>query len=258
MNKLLALVLLAAYTAAGPTNVLVQPSQHLNCLEHENEFFSCVFAKTISAVDRAARSNDIEIVDGVTFVRETPMERIGKNLETNEIEIMNEISRENSDSMGILFNKLIDSTVSFLKSHSLKLNMPKSLIPRTLNEGRGKIKKMILPLIAAAGLKIFAFLPILFIGLGALAVKALIFGKFALLVASVMAFQKLFGGNGSFFNKNPAPWFDNGAAGGGAWIPSASAGLQHQGYRSFDRTDAEVDAHDLAYSAHAPVANGTD
>lgn len=70
MNKLLALVLLAAYTVAGPANV--QPSQNLNCLEHDNEFFSCIVVKTIGALDRAARSSDIKLVDGVTFVRDVP------------------------------------------------------------------------------------------------------------------------------------------------------------------------------------------
>lgn len=118
---------------------------------------------------------------------------------------------------------------------------------------------MVLPLIAAAGLKIFALVPILLGGLGLLALKALVFGKIALIVAGIMAFQKFFGSNnvaGSFFNRNPAPvWYDNGAA--GSWAGAAPAGVQ-QGYRSFDTADTKVDAHDLAYSAHAPGANGTD
>lgn len=70
MNKFLTLILLAAYTAAGPTDV--QPSQNLNCVEHDNAFFSCMFVKTISALNRATRSSNIEIIDGVTFVRDTP------------------------------------------------------------------------------------------------------------------------------------------------------------------------------------------
>jgi len=260
MNKLLALVLLAAYTAAGPTNVSVQPSQNLDCLEHDNALFSCIFVKTINALNRAARSSDIEIIDGVTFVRDTPMERTGKSLEKTEVEIMNELPRESSGRMIQLFNMLCDSAFSFINSHSLKLSMSENSISRALVEGRGKIKKMILPLIAAAGFKIFALVPILLGGLGLLALKALVFGKIALLVAGIMAFQKIFGGSnvaGSFFNKNPAPvWYDNGAA--GSWAAGGTSGLQHQGYRSFDRADAKVDSHNLVYSAHAPVANGTD
>ncbi|CAL1685960.1 unnamed protein product [Lasius platythorax] len=260
MNKLLALVLLAACVVAGPTNVSPQPSQGLDCLEHDNALFSCIFVKTVSALDRAARSSDIEIADGVTFVRDLPMERNGKSLEKSELEIMNELPRDSSDRTIKLLSMLYDSTVSFLKSHSLKLSMPEGSISRALVEGRGKIKKMVLPLIAAAGLKIFALVPILLGGLGLLALKALFFGKIALLVAGIIAFQKIFGGSNvasGFFGKNPAPvWYDTGAPGN--WPAGGSAGLQHQGYRSFDIADAKVDAHNLAYSAHAPVANDTD
>jgi len=118
---------------------------------------------------------------------------------------------------------------------------------------------MVLPLIAAAGLKIFALVPILLGGLGLLALKALFFGKIALLVAGVMAFQRLFGNSnvaGSFFGKNPTPnlWYDSNSA--AAWNAGNAVGLQHQGYRSFD--DAKVDAQNLAYSAHAPVDNHAD
>lgn len=71
MNKLLALVLLAACVVAEPINVSAQPSQDLDCLQHDM-LFSCMFVKTISALDRAARSSDVEIVGGVTFVRDIP------------------------------------------------------------------------------------------------------------------------------------------------------------------------------------------
>ncbi|KYM94425.1 PREDICTED: uncharacterized protein LOC108781230 [Cyphomyrmex costatus] len=254
MNKFLTLVLLAAYTAAGPADV--QPSQNLNCLEYDNAFFSCMFVKTITALNRAARSSNIEIIDGVTFVRDTPMERLSRNLEINEKEIMNELPRENTNRMIKIFNMLYDSVVSFMNSHSLKFDMPEGSVSRALTEGRGKIKKLVLPLIAAAGLKVFAFAPLLLLGLGLITIKALIFGKFALLAAGYMIFQKLLGGSsvGSLFNRNPPPiWYDHGPT--GSWAASSgSPGSQQQGYRSFD-ADAKVDAQNLAYSAHVPTAN---
>lgn len=132
--------------------------------------------------------------------------------------------------------------------------------------GRGKIKKMILPLVAAAGVKIFALVPILIGGLALLALKALFFGKIALLIAGIMAFQKLFGGGGGvgtggIFGKNPQinGWYDNGAASG--WSAGSSVGVQPQGYyrRSLDDdARAKADAHNLAYSAHAPAASDSD
>lgn len=80
MNKLLIFGLLAASVAAGPTPVIVQSSQDLDCLEHDNALFSCVLVKAISALDRAARSNDIQIIDGVTFVRNAPSELFTRSL----------------------------------------------------------------------------------------------------------------------------------------------------------------------------------
>lgn len=103
-------------------------------------------------------------------------------------------------------------------------------------------------MIAAAGLKVFALAPLLLFGLGLLTVKALIFGKLALLAAGYMIFQKLFSGSnvGGFFNKNQVPiLYDHGSSGGWA----VGSGSQQQGYyRNFD-----ANAQNLAYSAHAPT-----
>jgi len=117
---------------------------------------------------------------------------------------------------------------------------------------------MVLPLIAAMGFKFLALVPILLGGLSLLALKALVFGKIALLVAGIVAFQKLFGGSNvasSFFGKNPTPiFYDTGAS--ASW-PAANSAGGYQGYRNFNIADAKVDAHNLAYSAHAPDANDT-
>lgn len=75
-NKLVILAFIAASATAVPTsNVDNAPlNRDLDCFEQENALFSCVSVKTVSMLDRAARSSDIEIVDGVKFVRETPSE----------------------------------------------------------------------------------------------------------------------------------------------------------------------------------------
>lgn len=117
-----------------------------------------------------------------------------------------------------------------------------------------------MPLIAAAGVKLFALIPIVLGSLGLLVMKALFVGKIALLLAGVLAFQRLFGsGSGatSFFNKNNQPstgWVDNG--GGQGWSSgNVAANVQPQGYyRSFND---QTDAHSLAYSAQAPITNET-
>ncbi|XP_078032807.1 DUF1676 domain-containing protein Osi14 [Augochlora pura] len=256
MIKTVILSLLAASVMAVPMpdGNNVQANMDLDCLAQEDALFSCMFVKAASTLNRAARSSDIEIFDGVKFVRETPMERNGKDLKT-EMDVMNELPRDVSDRAVKLVNMLYESAMSFVKSHSLKLSIPEDAsISRTFDEGRGKMKKLILPVVAAVAVKLFALVPILLGGLGLLVAKALIVGKVALLVAGVLAFQKLFNGGGSgpagFFSKNSQPaWVDSGNQG---W---SSGGLgQQQGYykRSFE---AEKDAHDMAYAAQAPATN---
>lgn len=111
-------------------------------------------------------------------------------------------------------------------------------------------------------MKLFALIPILLGSLGLLVLKALFVGKIALLLAGVLAFQKLFGSgsNGSgyanFFGKNAQPvtgWIDSGSQG---WPAGSAAAIQPQGYykRSFEE-NSKMDAHSMAYSAQAPATN---
>jgi hypothetical protein len=81
--------------------------------------------------------------------------------------------------------------------------------------GRGKLKKKMMPILGFLAVKIVAVLPIILGIIGFFALKALVFGKLALLIAGVMAFQKYgsaFGGFGkiadtwSAGNVQASPW----------------------------------------------------
>lgn len=88
----------------------------------------------------------------------------------------------------------------------------------SLKLGRGKLKKMIGPLLMGLiGKKIFAIVPIFFVGLALLAFKALVVSKIALLLAVVLlATSKLGGGGG-------------GGGGGGLGLLGKVAGLSAGG-----------------------------
>ncbi|XP_015525065.1 uncharacterized protein LOC107228200 isoform X2 [Neodiprion lecontei] len=247
MNRLIVLGLLATSAFAVP---MPGSSGNLDCLNHE-DMFSCIAVKSINFLGRAARSSDIQLIDGVTFVRDVPMERGGKVLET-ETELINELPREVVDKTFKLASMMFESVVSFLKSHSLKLSLPEGSIARTIEEARAKTKKSIHPLLAAAGLKIFALIPIALGGLALLVTKALFVGKIALLFAGILAFQKLFGSGsstGNIFSKGVQPiaaWASAPASQSWSSAPSSS---QSQGYyRSFDSNDAQH----LAYGGQIP------
>lgn len=64
------------------------------------------------------------------------VERAGKSLEKSELETMSELPRDNADRAITLASMLYDSAVSFMKTHSLKLNMPEGSISRALIEGK--------------------------------------------------------------------------------------------------------------------------
>ncbi|XP_058793749.1 uncharacterized protein LOC131665709 [Phymastichus coffea] len=248
MHKYAAFALLIVSALAVPA----PESQGLDCMHHDDDVLSCWAIKAATALDRATRSADLKIIEGITFVRDTPIERSGKSLKS-EKELLEQLPRDATDRTLDIATMLYESAISFLKSHSLKVDIPEGSMSRALTEGRAKLKKLILPLIAAAGLKIFALVPILLGGLALIVAKALFVGKIALLIAGIIAFQRLFSGGatigngfgGNIFNKNPqSTWYDNNQG----W--NTGANVQGQGYyRSFND---KVDAQNLAYSAQAP------
>ncbi|XP_014212873.1 uncharacterized protein LOC106642570 [Copidosoma floridanum] len=251
MLRYVAFALLVASTLAGPAF----ENTNLDCLHHQDDIFSCLAVKAATTLERAARSADVTIIEGVTFVRETPVERSGKALKS-ETEVLAELPRATADKTLELATMLFESAVSFFKSHSLKINMPEGSVSRSLMEGRAKMKKMFLPVVAAIGIKILALVPIFLGGLALLVAKALVVGKVALLIAAVLGFQRLFNGGtvgalpsiGSVFNKSPSYYETQ-----GSWSSNPQPSPSQGYYRSFDD---KVDAQKLAYSAQAP--NETD
>lgn len=85
-----------------------------------------------------------------------------------------------------------------------------------LGRGKKKLKKLIGPLLMGLiGKKIFAIVPLLFVGLAVLAFKALIVSKIALLLAVVLTLTKGLGGLGG----------GGGGGGGGLGLLGKVAGL---------------------------------
>lgn len=66
MNKFIVFGLLATSALAVP---MPESAGNLDCLNHE-DMLSCIAIKTVSVLGRAARSSDIQLIDGVKFVRD--------------------------------------------------------------------------------------------------------------------------------------------------------------------------------------------
>lgn len=104
-----------------------------------------------------------------------------------------------------------------------------------------------MPILGLLAVKIVAVLPVLLGIIGFFALKALVFGKLALLIAGAMALQKYAGSSAGGFGKIVAPEAWSSANTAGAWPAAAAAPSTNGGYyrRSMDA------AQQLAYGAQA-------
>lgn len=107
--------------------------------------------------------------------------------------------------------------------------------------GRAKLKKKVLPILGLLAVKIAAVLPLLLGIIGFFALKALVFGKLALLIAGVLAFQKYASSSGGF-GKITDTWGTANAA--NAWSAPAAPGANGGYYRR----SMEAAAQQLAYN----------
>ncbi|XP_058463966.1 uncharacterized protein LOC131438149 [Malaya genurostris] len=248
-----------------------------SCFESA-EMGTCLAVKGITALNRAARANNIEIVPGVTFSRDptAPVERMGKSVSENEIiSTLPVTSEEKSDA---LFDMAIDSAKRLFTARSIQIRLPEEAsetIARSLEEGRTlkkgkKLKKILGPLALAVGGKLFALLPILLGGVALLAIKALFVSKIALILAVILAFKKFLGGAvdgaGTLGLLSKAVGGGAAALGGGAiggapapapapagWTGAGASGWS-QGNSQYPYARSYDTAQDLAYSAQAPKA----
>ncbi|KAG8236718.1 hypothetical protein J437_LFUL016954 [Ladona fulva] len=211
----------------------------------------CLKMKAVTFLNRALRLPEISLADSVTLVKdpsenEVGVDRDGRTLASSEAELEATLPNDEEAKDAALDEMLLDRVSRFAKTHTLQLKLPQltpNEIQRSLEEGRGKIKKMGGMLIAGVVAKLAAMIPLAIVFLFLLAGKALIVSKVALLLAGVIALKKLFA-------SRPAPSHDHG---GGGWSSGlggfGGGGGGHGGAWAGDRRSIEEHAHRLAYGA---------
>lgn len=137
VTGLMAVALVAAVPAPEQPNV--------DCFNKDSETLSCLAVKAISTINRVARSPKLEIIEGVSFVRDSPgeenckkvffsilclkfklkfrftVERSSRALET-ESAMIADLPKDPIEKTMSLVGKFVESGVNFLKSHSLNVN----------------------------------------------------------------------------------------------------------------------------------------
>ncbi|XP_050437148.1 uncharacterized protein LOC126843581 [Adelges cooleyi] len=185
---------------------------------------ACLAVKAAAAFERAARMGDLQVLPGVTLSKnaaDDASQRDSRALPTED-ELRGQLPADADEKTSKVTGMVVNSALRFLQSRTLQLQFPQTNseeLSRAIEEGRGKLKKKVLPILGLLAVKIFAVLPVLLGIIGFFALKALVFGKLALIIAGILALQKFAGSSGGI-GKITEGW--SGASAASSWPSSGS------------------------------------
>ncbi|XP_076678404.1 uncharacterized protein LOC143374285 [Andrena cerasifolii] len=222
-----------ARSSSGSSNVLGDLRQIYQVYKEcaDDELSPCLKVRLLSAIDRMYRSSQLNLADGVTFVRDDPVASEESEPPKSFQEIEASLPRALDDKEDALNTMIFDKVVKFFQSRTLKLKLPnvEDLQRSLVEEGRKKKKNMsgllAIPLLIGGTL-----VPLALGALALLAGKALIVSKLALVLASIIGLKKLVSGGGGGDHGHEVVQVAGGHGSSG-WARSR---------------------HDLAYSAYKP------
>ncbi|XP_022220791.2 uncharacterized protein LOC111072993 [Drosophila obscura] len=224
------------------------------CTRAEAGFVPCLKKKAISFIDRLAPIDAINVADGIKLVRlesAAPHPAAAAAAATSENELLeSSLPRSGSERDAKLTNMLTERLSYFFNGHSLQVSFPKLTsdeIGRGLEEGRGKMKKMMGMMMMGMAMKMMGMIPIAMGALYILAGKALIVSKIALLLAGIIGLKKLMSGKSS--GGGSSGWSSGGGGGGGGGGWSSGGGGGGGGGGGWDRRSLN-EAQEMAYRAH--------
>ncbi|KYQ59795.1 hypothetical protein ALC60_01180 [Trachymyrmex zeteki] len=180
--------------AAPPPSILEEALDVYASCSGESSIAVCLKMKALRYVDRAARSADIEIIDGFKIVQteDAKNSRADNARSLNDIESMT-LPVETEAKEAAIDQAIVDRAAKFLSTHTVELSLPED-VSRSFDEARGKKKKIVkslLPILLLLKLKAAALIPIALGALALIAFKALIIGKIALIISLIIGLQKL-------------------------------------------------------------------
>ncbi|XP_043266951.1 uncharacterized protein [Venturia canescens] len=213
----------------------------------------CLKKKAINFFDRLGRIENLSIADNLELVR-VPGEAYNENANNGrslERDLEVAMARNAGASRDDLLNDmLLDRLANLMNAFNVQIRMPKTSpveLKRSIEEGRGKMKKMMGMMMMGMAMKMAALVPIAMGVLFLLAGKALIISKIALVLSLIIGLKKLLsqkqGGD-----SHHSGWQQSG--GGGGWDRSLKEAsglnpLEHE------KTDSSLEyAQNLAYGSH--------
>lgn len=161
-----------------------------NC-EKSQEIVKCLKIQAVKLADRAARMDSLPVFDGISLVKKPDAARSSPNALPDGEDLYSVSSDKLDKYLQLATTKLMQTHRVFISPMEVGED-----IGRSMNEARGKLKKMIGPILAGVAIK-GGFFAIAFQAIAMIAGKALLIGKIALLLSAIIGLKKLVAGGES-------------------------------------------------------------
>lgn len=215
--------------------------------QHRNIAVSpCLKKKAISFFERLGRIETLPIGENLELVKVAPLANDSSKSTISDLEMT--LARTSSGSRDELLNEILFDRISALmNSFNVQISLPKTTsgeLKRSVEEGRGKMKKMMGMMMMGMAMKLAALVPIAIGVLFLLAGKALIISKIALVLSLIIGLKKLLSQKQGGGDHGHGGWQQGG---GGGWDRSLKdiAGTPVPSMTDADREYAQT----LAYRA---------
>jgi hypothetical protein len=209
--------------------------------EHRNMAVSpCLKKKAIAFFGRLGRIQTLPISDNFELVKVAPVPEDS----SKSADLEKTLARTSGSAMDEILNEILfERMAALMNSFNVQISLPKTTsgeLKRSVEEGRGKMKKMMGMMMMGMAMKLAALVPIAMGVLFLLAGKALIISKIALVLSLIIGLKKLLSQKQS--DHGHGGWQQS----GGGWDRSLKADASGP----VPMTDADREyAQTLAYSA---------
>lgn len=155
------------------------------------DLVKCLQVQAVKITERALKLPNLKLVDGLSLVRAP-----GAAQERSFSEPMRTETELNQMSSASLSRQLFNGIDQFVSSHEVNVDVPRLLNygqtegARMVEEGRKKMKKFYGPFMGALAIKT-GILTMAYHSIAVIAAKALIIGKIALIISTIIGLKKL-------------------------------------------------------------------
>ncbi|XP_051169734.1 uncharacterized protein LOC127287055 [Leptopilina boulardi] len=208
----------------------------------------CLKKKAIAFFDRIGKIESLPIAENLELVRSSDApEIIESPTASADLETLGRQSGASRDE--ILNDILFEKVANLMNGFNVQIRLPKTSsteLKRSIEEGRGKMKKMMGMMMMGMAMKMAAMVPLAMGVLFLLAGKALIISKIALVLSMIIGLKKLLsqkGGGGG----DHGGWQQGGGGGGGGWDRSLKGGIVNPLNMELSDSDRQY-AQNLAYN----------